>query len=83
MISGGISHFKESPTYVSFLIPLGIIISFISFTLKNNFKLTKKENLIVYGFIITIAILIFISLSLAASMMMDMPMGGDIFNEGH
>ncbi|PKM56669.1 MAG: hypothetical protein CVU98_10040 [Firmicutes bacterium HGW-Firmicutes-3] len=31
MISGGIAHFKESPTYVTYLIPLGIVISFVSF----------------------------------------------------
>lgn len=36
MISGGISHFKESPAYVSYLIPLGIILSFISFALSKT-----------------------------------------------
>lgn len=43
MISGGIAHFKESPVYVSYLIPIGIIVSFVSFKIKNAFKLTKKE----------------------------------------
>jgi hypothetical protein len=83
MISGGISHFKESPTYVSFLIPLGIIISFVSFTLKNNYVLVKKEKLIVSAVVIIFAVVVFIGLSFAASMMMDMPIGGDIFNGGH
>ncbi len=82
MISGGISHFKESPSYVSFLIPLGIIISFTSFTLKNNFELTKKQKLIIFAVVLAFAILVFIGLSIAASMMMDMPSGGDIFNDG-
>lgn len=79
MISGGISHFKESPTYVSFLIPLGIIISFVSFTLKNNFILTKKQIFLTCLLLIVIASLVFLGLSIAASMMVGMPMGGDIF----
>lgn len=83
MISGGISHFKENPTYVSFLIPLGIIISFISFTLKNNFELSRKQKLTVFFLVILFAILVFMGLSIAASMMMDMPSGGDIFNGDH
>lgn len=83
MISGGISHFKESPSYVSFLIPLGIIISFTSFTLKNNFELAKKEKLITFSVVIAFALLVFIGLSFAASMTMDMPSGGDIFKGGH
>ncbi|WP_270563220.1 hypothetical protein [Clostridium beijerinckii] len=85
MISGGISHFKESPTYVSYLIPLGIVISFISFAFKNNFKLNKKEKLMVFTGIIILAVIIFIGLSIAASnmAMMNMTPGGDIFNGGH
>lgn len=85
MISGGISHFKESPTYVSYLIPLGTIISFISFTFKNNFILQKKEKLIVFTGVIILAVIIFIGLSIAASnmTMMNMTPGGDIFNGGH
>lgn len=85
MISGGISHFKESPKYVSYLIPLGIIISFISFTFKNNFKLSKKEKLIVFTGVIVLSVITFIVLSLAASnmAMMNMAPGGDIFNGGH
>lgn len=85
MISGGISHFKESPTYVSYLIPLGIIISFISFVFKNKFKLNRKEKLIVFTGVVILAVIIFIVLSLAASnmAMMNMPSGGDIFNGNH
>lgn len=86
MISGGISHFKESPMYVSYLIPLGLIISFISFALKNNFFLSRKEKFMVFTGIIILAVIIFISLSIAASnMMINMTPGGDIFdmNMGH
>ncbi len=85
MISGGISHFKESPTYVSFLIPLGLMISFVSFAIKNNFTLTKREKLILFFTVTALALIIFIALSLAASnmMMMNATPGGDIFTEGH
>jgi hypothetical protein len=84
MISGGISHFKESPRYVSFLIPLGIIISFISFTIKNNFELNKNEKFIIYIGVVLFALIIFIILSFAVShLTMDMAPGGDIFKGGH
>jgi len=84
MISGGISHFKESPTYVSYLIPLGLIISFISYTVKNKIVLTRKEKLIVFTAVIILAIIVFIALSFAASHMMpNMAPGGDIFKGTH
>lgn len=84
MISGGISHFKESPVYVSYLIPLGILISFFSFKIKNHITLPKKENIITVIVVFTFAFILFIVLSLTVSgMMMDMPIGGDIFSGGH
>ena len=84
MISGGISHFKESPMYVSYLIPLGIAISFISFTIKNNFKLSRREKIIVFSSVIVFAVVIHVVLSSAAAgIMMDMTPGGDIFKGGH
>ena len=83
MISGGISHFKESPTYVSSLIPLGIITSFTSFTLKNKFVLTKKERFIVFTGVIVFAIIVFIGLTIVASNMMGVSPGGDIFKGTH
>ncbi|MCL6605414.1 MAG: hypothetical protein K6T94_21330 [Paenibacillus sp.] len=80
MISGGISHFKESPMYVAYLIPMGIVISFISFMLKNNFKLPKKERMMMYAGVVGAASILFIVLFFAASSpSMDMPPGGDIF----
>lgn len=82
MISGGISHFKESPTYVSYLIPLGILISFISFSLKNNFVLSKKEKLAVYTGVLILAFTVFIGLSIAATNLTLSP-GGDIFKGMH
>lgn len=83
MISGGISHFKESPTYVSFLIPMGIIISFVSFTLKNKFELTRMEKVIIFGVVSFIAFIVFLGLSYTAATMMDMAPGGDVFKGGH
>lgn len=84
MISGGISHFKESPTYVSYLIPLGIIVSFISFTVKNNFELNRKEKIMIFSGVIVFAIIVYIALTfMAGNLMMDMTPGGDIFKSGH
>lgn len=84
MISGGIAHFKESPIYVSYLIPIGIVTSFISYTLKNNFKLTKKEKLIIFPAVIIVAIIIFAGLSAVASGgMINTAPGGDIFINDH
>lgn len=80
MISGGISHFKESPMYVAYLIPMGIVISFISFILKNNLKLPKKEQIMMYTGVISVASILFIILFFSAnSFGMDMAPGGDIF----
>lgn len=84
MISGGISHFKESPVYVSYLISLGIVVSFVSFTVKNKFELSKKERLIVFTGLIIFAAIVYITLSImAGSMDMNMAPGGDIFKGGH
>jgi hypothetical protein len=83
MISGGIAHFKESPVYVSYLIPIGIMISFISFKVKNAFDLTKKEYITLIITFLVIAVVIHIGLSIAAkSMLMNTAPGGDIF-KGH
>lgn len=86
MISGGISHFKESPTYVSYLIPLGIVISFISYTLKNGYPLKRKEKIILLTGIVTIGLLAHIGLSTMANNYLaneNVPEGGDIFMNKH
>ncbi len=82
MISGGIAHFKESPTYVTYLIPLGIVISFVSFLIKHSFKLTKKEFLWTATLLLFIALSTHTGLSLAAEAMNVTNDGGDIF-KGH
>lgn len=80
MISGGISHFKESPTYASYLIPLGIIISIFSFLIKNAYKLSKKElKVFTIGVLLT-TIVIHASLSFTANhYFSDTKTGGDVF----
>lgn len=78
MISGGISHFKESPTYVSYLIPLGIVISITSFSIKNNYKLEKNERITLLVIIIVFAIVVHFLLSILGSNFLGN--GGDIFN---
>lgn len=84
MISGGISHFKESPHYVSYLIPLGILISFASFIAKNNFELSKKEKIAMFIGVVIVAAIIFVILSIMAmNASMNMQPGGDIFKDGH
>lgn len=79
MISGGIAHFKESPTYVTYLIPLGVIISFVSFMIKNNFQFTKKEKVGVAIALTLVSFTVHTSLSIAATKMIGTNEGGDIF----
>lgn len=81
MISGGISHYKESPVYVSYLIPFGIFLSFISFIIKNNFELFSKNKFKLLIGILVISLIIYVILNLTI-VNMAMPMGGDIF-KGH
>ncbi len=52
MISGGTQHFSDFPVYSSYLIPIGLIVSYLAFLLKNNFTFTK--NLVVIGLIFTV-----------------------------
>jgi hypothetical protein len=86
MISGGISHFKESPIYASYLIPLGFIISIISFFIKNAYILSKKQ-LRIFGIgILTTTVMLYGTLSIAATHYLDnsnVKKGGDIFMDTH
>lgn len=51
-ISGGTQHFSDFPVYASILIPLGFVVSWFAFVLKNSFKFTK--NILVIGGLIGI-----------------------------
>lgn len=82
MISGGISHFKESPVYVSYLIPLGLIISFISYTVKNGYVFEKKQHSLLIAGVVMIGLVLHLSLSMMASSYQGSGKGGhggDIF----
>lgn len=78
MISGGISHFKESPRYVSYLIPTGMMLSSVSFTIKNNFKLDKQSKIKLSVALFIVVLALHLILSIFASDMLGN--GGDIFN---
>lgn len=78
MISGGISHFKESPKYVSYLIPTGIVFSSISFTIKNKYKLDKQSKVKLGIALLIVTLALHLTLSLFAADMIGN--GGDIFN---
>ncbi|MCA1029497.1 hypothetical protein LCL95_00465 [Bacillus timonensis] len=43
MVSGGIQHFGELGGYAVILIPSGIVLSLLSFILKNNIHLNKRQ----------------------------------------
>ncbi len=79
MISGGIAHFKESPSYVAILIPIGIILSCVSFIIKNGFKLSKKEILIISTILIVTAFSANRGLTFGAQHLKMEKTGGDIF----
>ena len=86
MISGGISHFKESPIYVSYLIPLGSIISIVSFVIKNSFELNKKEIKTLAIYTIVVGVVLYGGLSIGANHYLgniNGTMGGDIFMDAH
>lgn len=79
MMSGGISHFKELPNYVIYLIPLGIVISFISFMIKNHYKFDKKGKVIIGIGLIIIVIVVHLGLRyIALNLLGDVKPGGDM-----
>lgn len=81
MISGGIAHFKESPIYVSYLIPIGVFVSFVSFWLKNDYRLTKNEAKAAVLITLLISFTLHYGLGIAASYAINGPQGGDIFKQ--
>jgi Cu+-exporting ATPase len=79
MISGGISHFKELPNYVIYLMPLGIVISFISFAIKNKYKFNNKTKGVLGVGIVIVAVIVHLGLSyIANNLLGDIEPGGDM-----
>lgn len=52
-LSGGIQHYLDNPSYAGILLGLGIIITYVTFFLKDRFKI-EKRNL---AFVVILAIL--------------------------
>ena len=82
MISGGIAHFKESPNYASYLIPLGVIVSCFSYSIKEKYKMNiKQKGLLLLSLLIFSTILHTSIVVTANKFMQNTPAGGDVF--GH
>jgi hypothetical protein len=56
MIGGGIQHFSDLGRYAVFLIPTGIVLSFVSYILKNGIVVPKKQ-----AFNISLILVLFLS----------------------
>ena len=85
MISGGISHYKESPIYVSYLIPIGLFLSFVSYNIKNNYQvfIQNRGKLLIGITIVSIILFLILNVTLGS---MGSSAGGDIFKnsmDGH
>jgi hypothetical protein len=68
MVSGGVQHFDEEARYASYLIPSGILISFVGYMLKNNIRLGLKKTGLTLGGLVIIAGLIGVGLHGYASL---------------
>lgn len=77
MISGGVQHFSEFPLYASKLIPFGIGLSFVTFILKNNLKISGKQMMLSLLVGALILVPIWFLLSSYASSMKVTPHGHD------
>lgn len=56
MISGGTQHYSDFPTYSSYLIPLGLVLSLIAYLLKNNYYITSKLWATIVGVFLLISL---------------------------
>lgn len=82
MISGGIAHFKESPRYVTYLIPIGLVISYHSYLLKQGPSLLKSEKFKLSLGVLFMAVILFLLLTIGANQMLgSIEPGGDIFKD--
>lgn len=51
-LSGGIQHYLDNPSYAGILLGLGMIITYITFFLKDRFKIEKRNLAVVVIFAI-------------------------------
>ena len=51
MISGGTQHFSDFPIYSSYLVPLGLVISYFGYLFKNSIRFSKTLLIVGIGII--------------------------------
>lgn len=49
-LSGGIQHYLDNPSYAGMLLGIGIIVTYVTFFLKDTFKIEKKNLAVVIMF---------------------------------
>lgn len=67
MISGAIQHFQDIPLYASYLIPLGFVISLISYVLKENIPLSRRNSTLLLVKIMAIGLPLWLILQATAA----------------
>jgi len=66
MVSGGIQHFVDTPTYSAYLIPIGIFLGVMAYTFKNNISLPRPHWGMLSAFVLLFSLGSWIILSNAA-----------------
>ena len=46
-LSGGVQHYLDNPSYASYLLSIGLLVSYITFFLKDKLVLTSKSIIVV------------------------------------
>lgn len=67
MMSGGIQHFSDNPSYSATLIPAGIGVSLLAFILKNQINLSVKRTYAVVLIFLALAVPLKLTLDYVAS----------------
>lgn len=67
MMSGGVQHFGDNPTWSAMLIPSGFGLSLLSFILKNNVRLSVKRVYAVAILFVMLAVPLRVTLSYMAA----------------
>ncbi|WP_221088371.1 hypothetical protein [Deinococcus aquaedulcis] len=57
MMTGGVQHFLDNPTYSSVLIPVGLLLSVLAFLAREGVRLGRKLPALVGGIVATAALL--------------------------
>lgn len=46
MVSGGTQHYLDGPVYASFLIPLGLLLGYITFLMRENVRVLQTRKIL-------------------------------------